>query len=940
MGTLSDSSDNTVKNFSANEETREFIEKIWGYTSVEAKCYVISWLTDKISYKIYCLKPLLKEEAKKVELVENYDELYAKASELVEDLSKDSNIYYQVLPLSKIPQRGRGSASDVSVGKWLWADIDYKEEVEKAEFEGCKELKDFALKCYYREGNKIIKVERPPLLEILNILRNYNLEPAIVVDSGAGYHLYFKLETEIDAKGLKALEDKLIDFLNSIGIKVDAKAKDLARILRLPGTVNPRTKRVVKVIYQSEKVYSAEELERILKTEETGLKVLGDDEILKIKELIKDAYKPGVRQFLILYLSGWLAQAKIHPISAIKLAKLLHETTQDEDPLKERLAAVIYTYKKAGIDVDKYAEEIERETEVKPYGLEREINEGAIKGYTGVQEILEKELGEDKALTVLKELQDIIETASPYQQDAIFVKVDDSKNLFVVVDFKRKMVRRAMIDGNIQYKERIVKAVPVKVEVYENPVGGITKYVTVWESNIRSKPIVIGPATIDEITAKLLSEGGLVLHKRLVEDAVNAVITVFIEKGKAELKSEVEAPGFYLIDGKINANRIEIKKPANEELKEALLLLNELAGKWFSHVIDKFATIIKWGIVAPFGFVYKQRGAWLKWIYLYGASATGKTTLAEIVLSLWGLGSQYVKSGAHVDNIARLGFVLSQSTFPTLINEPGPAIKNNENVIETIKNAIDEKTVRGKFVHGNYVEYPALSLLIFASNKILPSDDALIRRLIVIHFTPSERIPEEKAREFEREVKPRLAKLKAVGDYISYIILNNNELLGADWEVTATKLLELAYKETSLEVPQWIYEKYESEDNIYDDMIERIREFLHKKFVDEYTMKVGKITEADSIRRIAQTVLSRGLIPWAKFIVMDGYNEVRFKQGFADELKNVIGDISLKSLAELLGWEYKNAKEIEYENGKKVVHVPKAIVVKFDDLIRFLEDEE
>ncbi|MEM1831299.1 MAG: hypothetical protein QXJ97_07210 [Desulfurococcaceae archaeon] len=78
------------------------------------------------------------------------------------------------------------------IGRWLWIDLDYKEPVDEPSFEGCKELEDHALECYYQEGDKWIHVKRPPLSQVLEDVKNkLGLEPYYVVDSGAGYHLYF-----------------------------------------------------------------------------------------------------------------------------------------------------------------------------------------------------------------------------------------------------------------------------------------------------------------------------------------------------------------------------------------------------------------------------------------------------------------------------------------------------------------------------------------------------------------------------------------------------------------------------------------------------------------------------------------------------------------------------------------------------------------------------
>jgi len=201
----------------------------------------------------------------------------------------------------------------------LWIDLDYKEPVDEPSFEGCKELEDHALECYYQEGDKWIHVRRPPLSEVLNQVRDkLGLEPWFVVDSGAGYHLHFKLSYEVDSNTLKKLETWIVDKLEG-----DPQAKDLARILRLPGSVNPRVGRLVQVVYWGSQEVDPEALIQRVESERLEaprvkpkpiekLRKLSDSEILRIVDLLKDAYKPGYRQFLVLYLSGWLAKARFH----------------------------------------------------------------------------------------------------------------------------------------------------------------------------------------------------------------------------------------------------------------------------------------------------------------------------------------------------------------------------------------------------------------------------------------------------------------------------------------------------------------------------------------------------------------------------------------------------------------------------------------------------
>ncbi|MEM4976516.1 MAG: hypothetical protein QXT64_04245, partial [Desulfurococcaceae archaeon] len=584
-GSTSTSNSNSGVNKLDVDSAINFLQVIWLYSSPDAKCFSIVVIDNSVRYRHFCLDN------------QDCDTIFQKVREYISKLSKDVHVYYQVLPLSTKPTKGRGSEKDVRIGRWLWVDYDYKETVDKAGFEGCRELEDYALECYYTESGKVIHVKRPPLSVVLNNVRGkLGLEPYYVVDSGGGYHLYFRLAHEVDATTLKRLESWIVDKLGG-----DLQAKDLARILRLPGSINPRTQRLVQVIYYGSQEVDPEKLLEKIETEKLEaprvkskpvekLRELSDSEILRIVDLLKDAYKPGYRQFLLLYLSGWLAKARVPPLSAVKLVKHLYESTGDTDPLKTRLSAVVYSYKKAGINVDEYSTEIEALTGVKPYGLEREIQEEKVKGVSGLQEILEAVLGEDRALAVIHELSELLQTLSPYR-DSIIELMDYEKQLYAVANLRKLVIARAKrVNNTLVYKERVAVVCPTRVVVYSNPIGGVTKYEVTVEGATLQRPLTIGPALIDEIADRLAAEG-LVYHRKLLVDVLSAIIQAFIRKNKAEVKTEIEAPGFYLVDNRLVSVKYSVESVDTEKLKQALTLLNELAETWFKHVQDRFATI-------------------------------------------------------------------------------------------------------------------------------------------------------------------------------------------------------------------------------------------------------------------------------------------------------------------------------------------------------------
>ena len=937
-------------------ETLRFLELLWGF-----------YVSDKpLHYEIFCIN----DKGKKI--VEFFSGIQApeKAAKWlkrnIRKLTKGKyHVYFGILPRVRRPEKGRGSVKDVEIGLWLWSDLDFKvsyedigkipipEEGKRAALEKgywFRELEDYGLEGVYKSGNKWVYVKRPPLAKVIEEVREkLGYDPSIVVDSGAGYHLYFKLKYEIDARKLAKLEEKIVDILGA-----DPQSKDLARVLRLPGTINPRLNREVKVAKLEWNEIDPEELEKKLvgvkeRKKKTPIPVelreLNESEILQIVDMLSKAYRPGNRQSLCLFLSGWCAKAKIDPCSVAKIVKMLWEKTGDEDPLKMRLSTIVYSYKKANLWNEAIKENFETLLEEwnigKVSGLETAISETEVKGKGGLQEILEQTLGEEQALEIVRSIEETLGVASPFR-DSVFERLDYEKQLFAVANLRKLTVVRAKREGStIKYKERVIIGAPTKVTVYINPLGGLTKYEVLWETATRPRPLIIGPAPIEDIVDRLKAEG-LVIHHRLVKDVFNAIIEGYIRKGRAEIKEEIESPGFYLVNNKVITVRWAAREVTREELRKALKLLNELA-KWYKHVIDRFSTIIKWGIIAPFIYIYKQKGKWIPWPYLYGSSGTGKSTLGTIVLNMWGLDpGKYAKGGSSIDTPARIGYVLSQSTFPVLINEPGGAIFR-EDIVELMKSAIESTIARGKYVRGTYTEIPSLAPLIMTSNKVLPKDDALIRRLMILRFTYGEKIPREKAKEFDDKVKPRLGELKPIGYYVAKRIIEDPELLEMECESLAEKLLEEMYKTVGLTPPEWIKSRYEVKENIYEDIREAIRSFLIKRINEEYARFVGRVIVEESGQEISRVevsfedrvkiVLENKLLPWAIVRKREDITEVLFTTSIVRELRPIIGDIGgLKSIAELLGWEY--AKH-SVRRGKKVEN--KAVAkVPLEDLLEFL----
>ncbi len=357
-------------------------------------------------------------------------------------------------------------------------------------------------------------------------------------------------------------------------------------------------------------------------------------------------------------------------------------------------------------------------------------------------------------MELIRRLEERLGKASPFR-DSIFSLIDFSKKLYYVANPRRGLIARAQANSNgIIYRELIAECCPIRVVVYEDPLGGTRKFEIEFDGLLRK---TIGPADLETICSRLRAEG-VVKHRRLIEDALSSLVIAFIRSGKAEIRRELERPSFYYIEGQIKAVKWEAEEFDKEELRASLLLLSELREKWYPHLAERFTIIIKWGILAPFSYAIKQiRGTYgihFPWLLLHGSASTGKSTLGRIIRAIWNLPLDE-KGGSHIDTVPRFGKVVSESTFPVLINEVAEVLAK-DSLKEVIKSAIETLFARGRYVQGVYVEEPALSPMIFTTNKTYPADDALLRRFLSIPFSLSDRISEEKAKQFESEILPKL----------------------------------------------------------------------------------------------------------------------------------------------------------------------------------------
>jgi hypothetical protein len=365
----------------------------------------------------------------------------------------------------------------------------------------------------------------------------------------------------------------------------------------------------------------------------------------------------------------------------------------------------------------------------------------------------------------------------------------------------------------------IIGAIPTKIISHEDPLRPTERKFTIKFSTHTGKKFTAGPKPLEEIIAEL-REKALVYMSRGALEALAVIVSAFAKDKKMVINTEVETPGFYLInsdDVSINSRIVACKtnhpKPSEKEVRKCADLLDELATK-YKHK-ETFATVIKWSIVAPFDYVMKQyNGSWIHWLHLYGNSGTGKTTLGDISCAIWGkyLEKNYKIPYTSLDTAAKFGEVLSKSTYPIIVNEVG-ALNDDRHrpLVEMFKNAIETQTARSKFVRKiSYTEIPALSACILTSNPQPPTDPGYRRRVIPIQFTRDDEHTEQETQLFEQIMSERAgSELYILGNFAANYILDNQQkiILDAkvlDWKLIAREILIELYKTAGKSEPEWI----------------------------------------------------------------------------------------------------------------------------------------
>jgi len=540
--------------------------------------------------------------------------------------------------------------------------------------------------------------------------------------------------------------------------------------------------------------------------------------------------------------------------------------------------------------------------------------------------------------TLTKEDTYVEDITNPAMKETLPLKEDWE----IEIDDKKYYNYRAFFFQQLIANFNILEGVIIRDVLNLTP----SKYdLTILTSNREKR--IIKDKTIEEVLNSLRSDGLIARHQK-IRDALSQLIDSLIKAQKIQIKNEIPYKGFFY-DGenkKIVASKLQKREVEKEELRNALIFLDKVINEFYGHMKEKFVTILKWFTIAPLSFMAKQRRNFIKSLYLYGSSGAGKTKAGVLASQMWRTYQHFEgegKTGASMDTIAKFGGALSKSTFPLLVNEP-EAIFLRSDVKEALKNAITSTLAREKYIDSTQmVPIPALSNMCFTSNQFLPMDDAILRRMVVISFSLSDRKNRKSEREFAEILKKAENVLPVIGEVIVYHLEELEKWIidvseDNQFQV-AEKILRFLHEKAELTAPEWLEYLQENEFTL-EDAENEVRMTISLKLreiVMEKILRVSKLFDATmSFEDKVKFLLENKLLPWA--IYQKSKETVFITTQILQALRehDIHGFPHLKALAETLDCEYVTHS---FKQGKKKVSRLSVIKLSLKDFIEILSPE-
>jgi len=801
-----------------------------------------------------------------------------------------SNVYYGILPRK---MRSGNKEAVIDFVDVSWVDLDVLN-VDECRRMSTEQIKEKCLEAYYRACDKLLE---------------HGITPTAGVFTGHGVQILFKLSHEVPKEEIEQLNSILISFLSEF--RADNKAKDCARVLRLPGFTNwkdpekPIRAEILELNSEAKvdptmilSLPVERSFESISHTGENSpsppsslltsqpsicWKRLDRETKERIAAQISEVYKKGHRQSLIFHFSGYLAKSGVHPSDCAEIVHRIVSLRTDEE-VKDRFEAVAWSYGRVSTDkevinaIHEFAR-LHKIEKKKIFSWVKSASKGDSEKLRGSYNQLREEIkqilrengkDEDEASTIaidfVSRLEELV--GQPVEKSVIGVPVKISKFgkgfriSFVNNPDKGIAKVKYPLDGwEVLEYDYITSFCIKRVRVLADPSTGDREYIITIRYPGKEIERVSPPLKVEELVEWFKEQEGI-RKLQILRDAVSSLLDAFETKGRAEVKYTSLATGFVEVDGKLEffnyeSSPVRIPEPSREGLRKALTFLDELAKK-YNHA-DGFVAGVLFGLVQPLGYVKRQNHVRSFHLVLTGEPKTGKSTVGDVILAMWGCPKKkpFYVSGQSIKSVARLGSFLDSTSLVVSINEVRDALTIPE-ISDMLKNARSELTIRDRYEGKNRIRTFHARASVFMTTNYLPMlrDKGLIESLLIFEFTVKQKPSKEERDEFAKWFSEIEKDLAYIGAWLIKTYTENWEkvkphIMKEDFIEPGRKVLRYLYAEAGLEVPEWV-----------DKPLQPVE---IEEEIDELDLIVSTIKKdiLQAVREVGVNLQSEGMESWA-----------------------------------------------------------------------------
>jgi len=483
---------------------------------------------------------------------------------------------------------------------------------------------------------------------------------------------------------------------------------------------------------------------------------------------------------------------------------------------------------------------------------------------------------------------------------------------------------------------------------------------TFYRKGMPSKQTIEGD-DIQMIEKQLERRSGIILKPRESKGVINEIINEYIKLDQIHIIEEIPVPGIFCnpLNGNLaradNNKSVEIQLPSVDSVSQSIGIWEELEDVYPGDN-SKLAHILRWGLLSPFSYILKTRFVWQPMLFLYGASRTSKTTLAEISLCPYSKITNEISIGGGGFNTEyRIGHALERQGIGTIINEPSSVI-NNDNMCDLLKRAVESPISREIKDNGVHTKIPAYSNMCFTSNSFIPTNDAFVRRADYLEFTKNERLTDDDIKLFKKTFKhqnwnnTRFLELKALGDYMVYYINQDVNVLSGNHLDIVFGMINSLFDYVGEKAPTWLFSIPELMDigasdteilsefrrlilKDYRDLTKNSSKMYENAFensidVDE-NMNVSSSGHQGDFAKLLRAIIESNNIPYLHYSKVKGYEYIIVNTTIKNALRDFNGlQITCKGLADYMGYKYDS---IRYKG-----HKIRGFRMLFSEFINFL----